>query len=141
MILTIDTSQPLSAQDRSALRGLLDMAAVLEVSIPGFGAASSIAASVAEPAVEDKPAPKKRTSKKATPKPASGGAQPQDAPADPIAPSDAPSLKDAVDLASKLIAEGESDKVRAALAAVGATRVSGIDEAAVPAFLAALDAA
>lgn len=50
-----------------------------------------------------------------------------------------PTLADAVARATQMVSNGGSAKVKEALAAVGAKRVSEMDETDVPAFLAALD--
>lgn len=53
---------------------------------------------------------------------------------------DAPTMADAVAAATVLVSEGGAAKVKAALAVVGAKRVSEMDDADIPAFLAALEA-
>lgn len=60
--------------------------------------------------------------------------------AEPEAEEGAPSMSDAVAAATALVSAGESAKVKAALAEVGAKRVSEMSEDDIPAFLAALDA-
>jgi hypothetical protein len=52
----------------------------------------------------------------------------------------APTMSDAVAAATLLVSEGGAAKVKAALAVVGAKRVSEMDEGDIPAFLAALEA-
>lgn len=51
----------------------------------------------------------------------------------------APTMSDAVAAATKLVSSGGSAKVKAALEAVGAKRVSEMAESDIPAFLAALE--
>jgi hypothetical protein len=139
MILTIDTSVALSEPDRFMLQALLATAAAEHIGAQAHIAFTQPAAVEPEPAPAE---PKKATrSKKATPKPDGEAAGNGSTDAPPEAPASSPSLQDAVDLASRLIADGDSGKVREALAAVGATRVSGLDDETVPAFLAALSAA
>lgn len=53
---------------------------------------------------------------------------------------DGPTMSDAVAAATKLVSEGGAAQVKAALAVVGAKRVSEMDEAKIPEFLAALEA-
>lgn len=47
-------------------------------------------------------------------------------------------MKDAVELATKLVSNGEAAKVKAALAEVGAKRVSQLKEDKIPTFVASL---
>jgi hypothetical protein len=54
---------------------------------------------------------------------------------------DGPTMSDAVAAATKLVSEGGAAKVKAALAVVGAKRVSEMAESDIPAFLEALEAA
>lgn len=53
---------------------------------------------------------------------------------------DGPTMADAVAAATTLVSEGGAAKVKAALATVGAKRVSEMDEKDIPTFLAALEA-
>lgn len=96
-----------------------------------------------EPEAEDEepetPAPAKKAAaaKKAAPK-----AEPDPEPEaeDLVGGGDAPTMADAVARATTLVSEGEAAKVKEALAAVGAKRVSEMSEEDIPAFFAALDA-
>lgn len=54
--------------------------------------------------------------------------------------SEGPTMAEAVAAATKLVSEGEAAKVKAALADVGAKRVSEMEVGDIPAFLAALEA-
>lgn len=78
-----------------------------------------------------KPAPAKKAPAKPAPK--------DDAPADEPS-TDGPTLEDAVATATKMVSNGESAKVKTALAAVGAKRVSEVSEDKVAEFLDALNA-
>ena len=52
---------------------------------------------------------------------------------------DGPSLSDAITAATKLVSEGEASRVKAALAEVGAKRVSDLAAGDVAAFISALE--
>jgi hypothetical protein len=56
------------------------------------------------------------------------------------ADADAPTLEDAVALATKLVSAGKSKEVKAALTDVGAKRVSEVDEDKIGELIAALEA-
>lgn len=92
------------------------------------------------PEPDEKPAPAKATAatKKAAAK-ATPAAEPE-AEEDLVGGGDAPTMADAVAAATVLVSEGGAAKVKEALAVVGAKRVSEMDEADIPAFLAALQA-
>lgn len=86
------------------------------------------------------PAPaKKAPAKKAAAKPAPAPEPDLIGGDEPEPPADGPTMSDAVAAATKLVSSGGSAKVKAALESVGAARVSGLDEADIPAFLAALE--
>lgn len=61
-------------------------------------------------------------------------------PEEDLVGGDAPTMSDAVAAATALVSEGGAAKVKAALAVVGAKRVSEMAEGDIPAFLAALEA-
>jgi hypothetical protein len=85
-----------------------------------------------EPVAEEPaPAPAKAAAKKAPTK---------KEPEEDLVGGDAPTMSDAVAAATQLVSEGEAAKVKAALAVVGAKRVSEMAETDIPAFLAALEA-
>lgn len=118
MILTIDTSAPLSLTDRTVLAALLNgVSTNYKVSSPTItvtaGSGGSGGSGGGGNVVDEEPTPE----------------------------TDASLLQQAVARAAQLVSEKKADKVRAALAAVGARRVGEIPEADVPAFLAALDEA
>lgn len=94
---------------------------------------------VAKPAPAKKaPAPKPEPEPEATPEPEEdlvGG----DEPAEPEGPIEVlPTMADAVAAATKLVSSGGAPKVKEALAAVGAKRVSEIPADSIAAFLEAL---
>lgn len=60
-------------------------------------------------------------------------------PEEDLVGGDGPTMADAVAAATVLVSEGGAAKVKAALATVGAKRVSEMDEGDIPAFLAALE--
>lgn len=61
------------------------------------------------------------------------------APADPASPvEDGPTLSDAVAAATKLVSSGQAAKVKAALADLGAPKVSGLEKDQIATFLDAL---
>jgi hypothetical protein len=72
--------------------------------------------------------------------PAAKKAEPEPEPEEDLVGGDAPTMSDAVAAATQLVSEGGAAKVKAALAVVGAKRVSEMDEAKIPDFLAALEA-
>lgn len=96
---------------------------------------------------ETKPKPVKKAAekpvKKPEPKPETA-AEPDEAPAE--APDEAPTntsevtMSDAVEAATKLVSDGKSTVVRAALKSVGASRVGKIPADKIDEFLAALNA-
>lgn len=61
-------------------------------------------------------------------------------PEEDLVDGDAPTMADAVAAATVLVSEGGAAKVKAALAVVGAKRVSEMKEDDIPAFLEALEA-
>lgn len=127
MILTIDTSQPLSLTDRTVLAALLNggtpttftNATTMTVTLPAEG--------VEQPKAEE---PKAAKPRKATAKPK---AEPD--------PEDSSPMAQAVERASALISANQADVVRAALKVAGAPRVGELTDDQVAAFLSALDAA
>lgn len=85
------------------------------------------------PAKAAAPAAKKAAAPKAKPEP-----EPE-AEDEDLLGGDAPTKKDALAAASKLVADGKSATVKAAIEAVGIKRVSEISDEQVPAFLEALE--
>jgi hypothetical protein len=83
----------------------------------------------------EKAAPAPKAEPKA--KPAEKTEEPAEAPA---AEEGGATMEQAVEAATKLVSTGNAAKVKAALAEVGAKRVSELAEGDIPAFLAALDA-
>ena len=96
----------------------------MDINMLGFLAEQGEVAEVEE--TPEPPAKKAAPAKKADPEPEADG--------------DAPTMSDAVAVATQLVSSGESTKVKAALAEVGAKRVSEMSEDDIPAFLAALEA-
>lgn len=90
-----------------------------------------------------KPEPVKKAAEKPAPKP-EPVAEPDEAPAE--APDEAPAntseltMSDAVEAATRLVSDGKSTVVRAALKSVGASRVGKIPADKIDEFLAALNA-
>ena len=121
--LTIDTSSPLSEQDRAILR------AIAEDGTPALPAPAEKPASVAKKAA---PAPAKASPAKATKAPE------PDVEEDEGTNDDAPTKQDAVDRATELVSTGKAAQVKAALNAAGVKRVSELKDADIPVFLDAL---
>lgn len=98
----------------------------------------------AAPAEKPAPAPKKTAAKPAAKKAAAKPApepepeDDEDEDEDIMGGDDAPTMDDAVARATELVGKGKSAQVKAALAEVGAKRVSDLSDDQVPAFLAAL---
>jgi hypothetical protein len=65
-------------------------------------------------------------------------AEPEEAEVDEAPAADAPTKKDAVALATKLVSEGQAANVKKVLTDLGAKRVSELADEDVPAFIAAL---
>lgn len=63
---------------------------------------------------------------------------PEPAAEEDLVGGEAPTMADAVALATKLVSAGQSAKVKEALADAGAKRVSELSEEAIPGFVAAL---
>jgi hypothetical protein len=80
------------------------------------------------PEADEEPEAKPKKAKKADPEP------------EPEENDEAPTMSDAVAVATQLVSSGEAAKVKAALAEVGAKRVSEMKEEDIPSFLAALEA-
>lgn len=128
MQITIDTNN-LSDLDIAMLSFLAGQEAESE----------PVAAAVEDPAVEAKVVGKKAPAKAApAPEP-----QPEPEPEveEDLLGGTGPTLSDAIARATTLVSEGGTAKVKAALAALGVAKVSGMTEDQVPAFFAALDAA
>ena len=120
MIITIDTTQPLSPADVAALRAY----------VAGPAPATAEAVPVAKP--KSKPAAAPET-------PAPPVVTPSPEPVVPDAEEPVHELRTAVSRATELVAAGKSSEVKAALATAGAKRVSELTPATLPVFLAALD--
>ena len=120
MILTIDTTQPMSDADQRVLSALLGTALL----------ADATAEPEPEPEPEEKKPRKRAAKKESEPEP-----EPEPEPEEPDIGMDL-----AVSRATTLLAEGKSDTVKEALAVAGAKRVSELTEESVPKFLEALDA-
>lgn len=87
--------------------------------------------------VEETPAPKKAAAPKKEKKEELPVVEEEE---EDLVGGDAPTMSDAVAAATNLVSTGEAAKVKAALAEVGAKRVSEIEDGDIPAFLAALEA-
>lgn len=109
MYVVINTNEELSDQDREVLALLT----------------GNSAAPPAKPAAAKKAAPAAKSA-------------PEPEPEEDLVGGDAPTMADAVALATKLVSAGQSAKVKEALADAGAKRVSELSEEAIPAFVAAL---
>jgi len=87
------------------------------------------------PADEETAEPEPEKPKAAAKKAAAKKAEPEE----DLVGGDGPTMSDAVAAATQLVSEGGAARVKAALAVVGAKRVSEMDESDIPAFLAALE--
>lgn len=116
--ISIDTNESLTAMDRQILAVLTGGAVVSADEAETPKAAAPKAA----------PAAKKAAAPKADPAPA----------AEEDLVGDGPTMADAVALATKLVADNQKDKLKEALAAVGAGRVSEVTEDKLAEFVAAL---
>lgn len=114
MQITIDTTEDLSDKD-------LEILALLTGSSNGVVPEKPVAAA--------KPAAKKAAPAKPEPEPETE---------EDLVGGEAPTMADAVALATKLVAAGEAAKVKEALADAGAKRVSELPEEALAGFVAAL---
>jgi hypothetical protein len=110
MKITIDTTEELSATD-------LEILALLT----GTNAVAPTAKPAAKKAAAAKPAP-----------------EPEPEADEDLVGGDAPTMADAVALATKLVSAGDAAKVKAALADAGAKRVSELPDDAIAGFVAAL---
>jgi len=126
MILTIDTAAEISDLDKSVLKTLLGIPMTLTV--VGTTPAAEVEA--------DKPKPRASKPKATTPEPTEKPVEPETVEHSAAGVT----LQDAVDLAAKMISDGKTAEVKAALTAAGAKRVSELAETDVPAFVAALSA-
>lgn len=108
----------------------------LDIAMLAFLAGQDETAEEEEEAPAPPPAAKKAASKKAAAKPKPEPVEEEEDLID--GGDDAPTMSDAVAAATQLVSSGESAKVKAALAEVGAKRVSEMAEDDIPAFLAAL---
>lgn len=113
MLITIDTSQPLSDLDRQ----------VLEAYLSDTWPPSQPTAPAEEPVKEEpkKPAPRKRAAKPAPEKEPEPEPEPEDE------ASDGPTLDDAVKAVRDAVSAGKKDDVKAALAEVGVKRASEME--------------
>lgn len=94
-----------------------------------------------EPDPEPTPAPAKAAAtKKAAKADEAPAPEPEPEADEDLVGGDAPTMSDAVAAATTLVSEGKAATVKAALAVVGAKRVSEMEEGDIPAFLAALEA-
>jgi len=129
MHITINTAEELSDLDKSILRTLL-----------GHSAPSSAPATVAEAeAKPEKPAPAKKKKVATKPAPEPELEEEEEEEEEEEATNDgAPSMEDAVSLATKLVNGGRASDVKAALAEAGCKRVSELDESDIASFVEAL---
>lgn len=131
MEITITLSTPLSDGDREILAALAGQTVSVELAEtepenPARAPRKSTAPKATEPEDDAKPAPaKKAAAKKAPAKPADDG--------------DDDLMSQAVSRATELVSSGQAPKVKAALATVGAKRVSELTAKTLPDFLSALD--
>jgi hypothetical protein len=153
MNITINTEIPLSDTDRDVLRALLGETlytrggvTTVNVNVPPDEEEPAPAAKKAAPAKKTAPA-KKAAAKKAEPEPEPED-DPEDEPVEGNTDEDDESEPDedgadpldlAVARATELLSEGETAKVKAALKAAGAKKVSELKGASVQKFLDALD--
>ena len=112
MQITIDTSAPLSDTDKAIL---------------ALVAGTADTTIVQEPAKAPTPAPKKTPAPKPEP-------EPEDEDDEDLIGGE-PTVQDAIDKATELIGQGKQAKVKAALKAIGADRVSNIPASKAARFL------
>lgn len=127
MIITIDTTQPLSPEDRELIAAVIGFATV-EVAGPAPAAKATPAKKAAAPA------------KKAAAKPAPASESDEDEEEEPEEDS-APTTKDALERATAVMDEHGAEPVRTALAAVKVQKVGQLKPTQVAKFLEALDEA
>lgn len=139
MKIELDTNN-LTDLDRELL------AVILGTSPAPTPASAPATASVPTPAPAKKAAPAKAAAKPApTPEPeveadeTPTSEEAGDTGEEDLVGGDGPTMSDAVAAATKLVSSGGAAKVKAALAEVGAKRVSEMSESDIPAFLAALE--
>lgn len=130
MIITLDTTQPVTTGDIAIIRAYLDglVAGVVEETEPK----ESLVVKNAEIEGTVKP----RSRKKAEPKPEPQAEEPAPEP-EPQAEESTPgpTLDDAVKKATELVSAGQKDAVKAALAKAGAGRVSELSGDQIATFL------
>jgi hypothetical protein len=127
MQITINTAEPLSDVDVAVLRTLLGESAETPVSAPVAAKAAPAAKKAAPKAEKAAPAPEPEEEPEA------------EADEDLVGgDDDAPTMEDAVALATKLVSSGQAAKVKAALGEVGAKKVSEIKAGDIATFVNAL---
>ena len=124
MQITIDTNEPLTETDRAILAPLLGNIVPVEEPAPA----------TAKPARTTKPAPAKPAPAKPAPEPEP---EPEEDEDEDLLGGEV-TLQDAVDRATELVSSGKSAAVKAALAKVGAKRVSDIKPSDLKKFIDAL---
>lgn len=162
MIITIDTTAPLSDQDKAILTPLLHPNPGTYspvVNVQGDPDLDSLRARLAGGTKEDyvseeKPAPRRRAAAKKAPEPVAEEAPEEpvdetpeavedDTPAvleeEPAATDDAPTLEDAVAAATPLISAGKASVVKAALANAGVKRVGELPAEKIAGFISELN--
>lgn len=139
--IQIDTDT-FGASDAAAIAALVDTLMAPGASVADEEQPSAPVIQMADRKAEQEAAPKPRRTRKAVaPK------EPEPEPSEDAESADedllgdsAPTLDDAIDRATALVAEGKGKIIKAALAAVGAEKVREMDDSQVPAFLAAVEA-
>lgn len=126
MQITINTAEPLSDVDVAVLRTLLGESAEVPVSAPAAAAPAKAAKKAAPKAEKSAPEPEPEEEPEA------------EADEDLVGGDDAPTMEDAVALATKLVSSGQAAKVKAALGEVGAKKVSEIKAGDIATFVNAL---
>lgn len=142
MQIVLDTNQSLSDTEKAVLRTLLGESGPTPVTEPAGG--------WSEGGPEEKPAKKSAPAKKAAPKkqakpdpepePDEDEAEADEPEVDDLADADedAPTMDDAIRVATELVSDGKAAQVKEALAELGAKRVSELSADDVPAFLQSL---
>lgn len=120
-----NTDDELNTTDRAVLQALL-------------GSDVPVAAPVADPPAAKAPAKKAASGAKkaaAKPEPTPEPEEAESADEDLLGDDEAPTMADAVELATELVSDGRSADVKAALAEVGAKRVSELKGAGIATFV------
>lgn len=123
--ITLDTNE-LTEADKATLRSLAGDAGATTVVVNNGGEKPEKAAPAAKSSSTAKSTKKAEKAPEPEPEEAEEADEPDTDDSDDA--GDGPTMKEAVELATKLVSSGEAKKVKAALNAVGAKRVSELPE-------------